>query len=69
MQPLLGQTWKHEKMYMINAFHATDLLWYPLKTWENLWFSDVFREYQKRSVAWINYFVKSNNIIFKTNSV
>ena len=28
---------------MINPFHATDLLWYP---------PDVFREYQKRSVAW-----------------
>ena len=24
----------------------------PLKTLENLWFSDVFRGYQKRSVAW-----------------
>ena len=36
----------------INPFHATDLFWYPLKTSENLWFSDVFRGYQKRSVAW-----------------
>ena len=36
---------------LINPFHATDLFWYPLRTSENLWFSDVFREYQKRSVA------------------
>ena len=35
-----------------NPFHAIDLFWYPLKTSENLWFSDVFRGYQKRSVAW-----------------
>ena len=37
---------------IINPFHATDLFWYPLKTSENLCFSDVFRGYQKRSVAW-----------------
>ena len=37
---------------VINPFHATDLFWYPLKTSENLRFSDVFRGYQKRSVAW-----------------
>ena len=35
-----------------NPFHDTDLFRYPLKTSENLWFSDVFRGYQKRSVAW-----------------
>ena len=34
------------------SFHASDLFWYALKTSENLWFSDVFRGYQKRSVAW-----------------
>ena len=28
-----------------NPFHATDLFWYPLKTSENLWYSDVFRGY------------------------
>ena len=32
---------------VIKPFHATDLFLYPLKTSEN-----VFREYQKRSVAW-----------------
>ena len=35
-----------------NPFHANDLFWYSLKTSENLWFSDVFRGHQKRSVAW-----------------
>ena len=44
---------------VINLFYATDLFWYPLKTSENLLFSDVFgrlggggRGYQKRAVAW-----------------
>ena len=37
---------------ILNPFHATDLFWYPLKTWENQWFSDVSRGYQKRSAAW-----------------
>ena len=43
----------------LNPFHATDLFWYPLKILENLWFSDVFRGYQKRSVAWneLNIFI------------
>ena len=36
----------------IKPFHATDLFWYPLKTSENLWFTGVFRDYQKRSVTW-----------------
>ena len=34
-----------------NPYQATDLFWFPLKTSENLWFSDVFRGYQKRSVT------------------
>ena len=37
---------------VINPFYATDLFWYPLKTSENQRFSDVFRGYQKRPVAW-----------------
>ena len=36
----------------INSFHATGLFRCPLKTSENLWFSDVFRGYRKRPVAW-----------------
>ena len=35
-----------------NPFHATDLFRCPLKTSENLWFSDVSKGYQKRSGAW-----------------
>ena len=38
-------------MSYINPFHSTDLFWYPPETSENFWFSDVFRGYQKRSVA------------------
>ena len=37
---------------LFDPFHATDLFWYPLKASENLWFSDVFMGYQKRSVVW-----------------
>ena len=35
-----------------NLLHATGLFLYPLKTLENLWFSDVFRGYTKRPVTW-----------------
>ena len=35
-----------------NPFHAIDLFIYPLKISENLWYSDVFRDYKKRPVAW-----------------
>ena len=38
-------------VYFLNPFHATGLFRYPLKISENLWFSDVFREYRKRPVA------------------
>ena len=37
---------------LINSFHATVLFLYPLKISENFWFSDVFRGYRKRPVAW-----------------
>ena len=36
----------------LNPFDATDLFWNLLKTSENQRFSDVFRDYQKRSAAW-----------------
>ena len=32
---------------LLNRFHATDRFWYPLKTSENLWFSDVFQGVSK----------------------
>ena len=35
-----------------NTFHATGLFLYPLKTSENLWFSNVFRGYTKRQAVW-----------------
>ena len=37
---------------LINPFHAAGLFLYLLKTSENIWFSDVFRGYRKRPVAW-----------------
>ena len=36
----------------VNPFHVTGVILYPLKTSENLWFSDIFRGYRKRPVAW-----------------
>ena len=53
--------WKRKTDCFINLFHAPHLFWYPLKTSENLWFSDVFMGYQKRSVAW-NEFNNNNSI-------
>ena len=49
---LFGQQDEQKIFLQIKPFHTTDLFWYPLKTSENLRFSDVFREYQERSVAW-----------------
>ena len=37
---------------LFNSFFATDLFLYPLKTSENLWFSNNFRGYRKGPVAW-----------------
>ena len=37
---------------LISPCHATGLFLYPLKTSENQRFSDVFRGYRKRPVAW-----------------
>ena len=36
----------------LNPFHATDLFLYPLKSSENQTFSDDFRGYRKKPVAW-----------------
>ena len=43
---------RYQNNLSINPFHATGLFLFPLKTLENLWFSDVFRGYRKRTVAW-----------------
>ena len=51
MRNILLSTLNFRQYTFINPFHATGLFWYPLKTSENLWFSDVFRGYRKRPVA------------------
>ena len=38
-------------LFVVNPFHTTGLFRCPLKTSENLWFSDVFKGYRKRPVA------------------
>ena len=43
----LQQCREEVSLRCINPYHVTDLFWHPLKTSENLWFSDVFRRYQK----------------------
>ena len=42
----------NKKSNLVNPFYVTNLFQHPLKTLENLWFSDVFRGYWKRSVVW-----------------
>ena len=49
--------------FKINPFQAIDLFLYPLKTSENLWFSDAFWEFRKRPVAWNGSSWKSQEII------
>ena len=45
----------------VNPFHSASHFLYPLKTSENLWFSNVFRGYRKRPVAWFGLMmIKSN---------
>ena len=48
----------------IDPFHATGLFRYPLKTSESQTFSDVFRGYRKRPVAW-NVLIKRKKIANK----
>ena len=36
----------------LNLFQANAPFLYPLKTSENLWFSDVFRRYRKETLTW-----------------
>ena len=51
---------------LLNPFHATGLFLYLLKTSENLWFSDTFREYRKRPVAWSGLMCQ---LFFRTTNV
>ena len=46
------QKYFNRAVYLLNPFHATGLFLYPLKTSEKLWFSDIFRVYRKRPMAW-----------------
>ena len=48
----------------INPFHATCLFRYPLKTSENRRFSDVFRGYRMRPVAWNGSKMMINSLYF-----
>ena len=40
------------QIFYISSFHANAPFLYPLKTSENIWFSDVFREYRNETLAW-----------------
>ena len=37
---------------LFNPFQVNRSFRYPLKILENLWFSEVFREYKKGTLAW-----------------
>ena len=51
----------HNGYSFFNPFHASDLVWYPLKTSENLWFSNVFRGHQEISgMKWVKSFFKTS---------
>ena len=54
----------HFGILYFNPFQATGLFLYPMTTSKNFWFSDVFRGYKKRPVAWnglTDYWDKSND--------
>ena len=43
-----------------SLFYGNDFFLYTVKLWENLWFSDYFRGYRKRKVAWKCWISRSN---------
>ena len=45
---------------LYNPFNDTGLFLYPLKISEGQRFSDIFREYRKRLVAWDGIFTEGN---------
>ena len=45
----------------VNLFHVNVPFLYPLKTSENLWFSDVFSGYKNGTLAWKNVFREYKN--------
>ena len=49
----INSLWSGRITWKIGGYNSCLLSFlYPLKTSEKLWFSDVFRGYRKRSVAW-----------------
>ena len=64
----ISNIWKSVKRYItirVNPFHDTGVFLYPMKTSENQRFSDVFRGYRKRLVAWnrLMYFQKHQMLL------
>ena len=57
------------KNHWFNPLHATGLFLYPLKTWENQRFSDVFRRHRKRPVAWNGLTWEYNCFIWKISEI
>ena len=51
---------------MFNSFHATDLVWYPLKRSESQRLSDVFRGYRNQisGMKWVNVFLANVPILY-----
>ena len=41
-----------ERFWRILSFQASVFFLYPLKTSDNLWFSDVFKVYRKETLNW-----------------
>ena len=50
--PELTQFYITAQSIRINSFHTNVPFLYPLKTLENLWFSDVFRGYRNGIWSW-----------------
>ena len=47
---------EHSSILAINPYYVTGLFLYPLKTSGNLWFSDIFKGYRKKSVFFLSGF-------------
>ena len=49
----------------MNPFYAPGLCLYPLKTFENHRFPDIFRDYRERPVAWTGFLMR-HKVVIKT---
>ena len=63
LKPLRSDKDSYSIYILLHLFHTIDLFLYLLKTSENQRFSDVFRRYKKRPVAW-NRLKKNENILW-----